>query len=413
MARRPTSARFAVLLLCLGCALFFAALRYVDPHPMRMLELRALDARQQLRGPLPVGSEVAIIAVDEHSLTELGRWPWPRSRIAELITKLTDLGTAAIALDIVFAEPQPEDDPALAGAIRDSGRVVLGYFIDFAALDRNESPAGLSSYNMLKPGLGRSPGEAQLPNALRVVGNIPEIAASARRAGYFNVLPDDDGIFRRVPLGIRHASQGAPPRVLSPLSLEALRRTQRSAILGMAFDDGGVSGVTLAGYPHPRRCGRRSLGELRRTCPHVPALLCSGRHRRTDQRRSAPRPHRPRRDDRDRHIRHPRDAVRPRLAGRGDPRQRHRGRTARPLHGHPALARLGRYCGHHPHGACARCRVHVLQGPPQHHVPAWRARRILRRIAAAVRPPRNPARHGLSDLVGSLRNSASSASSTT
>jgi adenylate cyclase len=249
VTRRLTSARFAVLLLCLGCALFFAALRYLDPHPLRMLELRGLDARQQLRGPLPIGGEVAIIAIDEQSLTELGRWPWPRTRIGELITKLTHLGAAAIALDIVFAEPQPEDDPGLAAAIRDSGRVVLGYFIDFAARGRDQSPVGLSSYNMLKPGLGRSPGEARLPNALRVVGNIPEIAAGARGAGYFNVLPDDDGIFRRVPLGIRHAPQGGAPRILSPLSLEALRRTQRSAILGMAFDDGGVRGVTLAGIP--------------------------------------------------------------------------------------------------------------------------------------------------------------------
>jgi adenylate cyclase len=251
VARRLTSSRFAVLLICLGCALLFAALRYVDPPPLRMLELRGVDAREKLRGPLPVGSEVAIIAIDEQSLTELGRWPWPRTRIAELITRLTNLGPAAIALDIVFAEPQPEDDPTLARAIRDSGKVVLGYFIDFAELSSDQSPVGLSSYNMLKPGLGRTPGEFRLPNAPRVVGNLPEIAASAGRAGYFNMLPDDDGIFRRVPLGIRYAPHGGAPRVLSPLSLEALRRTQRGTILGMAFDDAGVTGVTLAGIPIP------------------------------------------------------------------------------------------------------------------------------------------------------------------
>src|SRR5262245_11740702 len=210
-----------------------------------MLELRGLDARQQLRGPLPVGGEVAIVAVDERSLTELGRWPWPRTRMADLIAKITELGAAAIALDVVFAEPQPEEDPTLAGAVRDSGKVVLGYFIDFAAPERDESPASLSSYNMLKPGLGRSPGETLLPNAPRVVGNVPEIAAAAKRAGYFNMLPDDDGIFRRVPLGIRYAPQGSAPRILSPLSLEALRRAQRTAILGMSFDDDGVTGVTL------------------------------------------------------------------------------------------------------------------------------------------------------------------------
>ena len=251
MARRPTTRRFATLSLCLVFALFFAALRYLDPHPLHMLELRGIDARQQFRGPLAVGDEVAIIGIDEKSLTELGRWPWPRSRTADLVTKLTDLGAAAIALDIVFAEPQPDDDPKLAQAIRDSGKVVLGYFIDFASLGEHESPLGLSSYNLLKPGLGKSPGEDWLPKAPRAVGNIPEIAAAAKRAGYFNMLPDDDGIFRRVPLGVRYTPRGGGPQVLSPLSIEAIRRTQRNAILGMTFDDDGVAGVTIAGIPIP------------------------------------------------------------------------------------------------------------------------------------------------------------------
>jgi adenylate cyclase len=251
MSRRPTILRLDTLSLCLAFTLFFAALRYLDPHPLHMLELRGIDARQQFRGPLAVGDEVAIIGIDERSLTELGRWPWPRSRMADLVTKLTELGAAAIALDIVFAEPQPDDDPKLAQAIRDSGKVVLGYFIDFAAPGEQQSPIGLSSYNLLKPSLGKSPGEDWLPKAPRVVGNIPEIAAAAQRAGYFNMLPDDDGIFRRVPLGIRYTRKGGGPQILSPLSIEAIRRTQRSAILGMSFDDDGVTGVTIAGIPIP------------------------------------------------------------------------------------------------------------------------------------------------------------------
>ena len=251
MARPPITRRFHALLLCLALGLFFAALRYLDPHPLHMLELRGVDARQQFRGPLAVGNEVAIIAIDEKSLTELGRWPWPRAQMANLITKLTDLGAAAIALDIVFSEPQPDDDPKLAEAIRDSGKVVLGYFIDFTSLGEHESPAGLSSYNLLKPGLGKSPGEDWLPKAPRVVGNIPEIAAAAKRAGFFNMLPDDDGSFRRVPLGVRYTPLGGGPRILSPLSIEAVRRTQRNAMLGMTLDDDGVAGVTLAGVPIP------------------------------------------------------------------------------------------------------------------------------------------------------------------
>jgi adenylate cyclase len=251
MSWRPTVLRLTTLALCLVFAFLFAALRHFDPHPLHMLELRGIDARQQFRGPLAVGDQVAIVGVDEKSLAEFGRWPWPRSRMAELITKLTKLGAAVIALDIVFAEPQPEDDPELAKAIRDSGRVVLGYFIDFAAPREQQSPPGLSSYNLLKPGLGNSPGQNRLSTAPRIVDNIPEIAEAAKRGGYFNMFPDDDGIFRRVPLGIRFMSEGAGQRILSPLSVEAIRRTQRNPMLGMSFDDGGVTGVTIAGVPIP------------------------------------------------------------------------------------------------------------------------------------------------------------------
>ena len=48
---------------------------------------------------------VRVVSVDEDSLAVYGQWPWPRTRLAELTTKLTELGAAAIAFDFVFAEP--------------------------------------------------------------------------------------------------------------------------------------------------------------------------------------------------------------------------------------------------------------------------------------------------------------------
>jgi len=243
--------RLAPFGLCVVVSLLFAALQRQDPWALRLLELRALDARQQFRGPLPVGPEVAIVAIDEKSLTELGRWPWPRSRTAELISELSRRGAASIALDIVFAEPQPGEDDQLAAAIRESGRVVLGYFIDFSATGASEAVTGLSTYNLIRPGLGKSPGEYWLENAPRVVGNIPEIATAAKRAGYFNMLPDEDGIFRRVPLGVRYAPRESTAQILSPLSMEALRRAERGAMLGITLGDFGVQHITLGDVEIP------------------------------------------------------------------------------------------------------------------------------------------------------------------
>lgn len=73
-------------------------------------------------------ADIVIVAIDEQSLRELGRWPWSRRIHAALIRKLSATGAKTIALDIVFAEPDiadPEADVELAAALADSGRVIL------------------------------------------------------------------------------------------------------------------------------------------------------------------------------------------------------------------------------------------------------------------------------------------------
>ena len=54
-----------------------------------------------------------IVDIDEASLAAFGQWPWPRTLLADLVTKLTKLGSAAIAFDIIFAEPD-RMSPAIA-----------------------------------------------------------------------------------------------------------------------------------------------------------------------------------------------------------------------------------------------------------------------------------------------------------
>ena len=52
----------------------------------------------------PAPDDVIIVAIDENSLSQLGRWPWPRTTHAKLINRLQQEHAAAIGLDIVFAE---------------------------------------------------------------------------------------------------------------------------------------------------------------------------------------------------------------------------------------------------------------------------------------------------------------------
>src|SRR6185312_507520 len=145
-ARRFGYARLA----CLGLLIGLAALRLADPAPIEELRVRMFDTFQVIQPRVKTARPVTIIDIDEKSLAKLGQWPWPRTRLADMITNLTALGAAVVGFDIVFAEPDrlnpgtaaetmrylddltrsklrqlPSNDQILADAIRCS-RVVLG-----------------------------------------------------------------------------------------------------------------------------------------------------------------------------------------------------------------------------------------------------------------------------------------------
>lgn len=81
----------------------------------------------------PVPDDIVLVAIDESSLSQLGRWPWSRRLHAALIDRLAADGAKVIALDIVFAEPDTADQPAdalLAEAIGRAGNVVLPVLLE-------------------------------------------------------------------------------------------------------------------------------------------------------------------------------------------------------------------------------------------------------------------------------------------
>ena len=80
-----------------------------------------------MRGREP-SAEIVIVAIDEQSLAELGKWAWPRRYHGKLVRRLHAAGARAIAFDIAFAETDPDDpdgDTAFAEAIQEHGHVVL------------------------------------------------------------------------------------------------------------------------------------------------------------------------------------------------------------------------------------------------------------------------------------------------
>lgn len=78
-------------------------------------------------------NDIIIIAIDEYSLSELGRWPWPREIHAELINQLSKEKPAAIGFDVIFSEADqrnPASDLSLSTAIQHAGNVVLPMLLE-------------------------------------------------------------------------------------------------------------------------------------------------------------------------------------------------------------------------------------------------------------------------------------------
>ena len=101
-------------------------LSWVEPDalvtPFRRIESATVDFRfRTFRGPRPANQEIVIVAVDEKSIKEIGRWPWSRATQARVVDGIAEDGAKVIGLDIIYSEPEVTElqrslTEALAGA---------------------------------------------------------------------------------------------------------------------------------------------------------------------------------------------------------------------------------------------------------------------------------------------------------
>ena len=91
---------------------------YLDPDFLSLLELKTLDLRFLSRGKIATTGEVALVAIDEKSLDELGRWPWPRVRMAQLLDALVKYEAKVVGFDIVWAEPDENSELKSLSALK-------------------------------------------------------------------------------------------------------------------------------------------------------------------------------------------------------------------------------------------------------------------------------------------------------
>src|SRR5947209_3263248 len=103
-------------------------MRALDPAPVQLLFMRGFDLLQELFPRAAEEQPVAIVDIDDESLAAIGQWPWPRTILAALVDRLSDLGAAAVGFDVLFAEPDrtsPSEIAALYPKLDEATRAGL------------------------------------------------------------------------------------------------------------------------------------------------------------------------------------------------------------------------------------------------------------------------------------------------
>jgi adenylate cyclase len=242
----------------LGAALLGLAVvvRMIDPEPVARLRLSIFDTYQRfLPRMADPAHRVTIVNIDTESLDRVGQWPWPRTRLAQIIENLRQVGARVIALDLILAEPDrlspsnfasllndkpeaarlaeelaklPSNDDRLAAAI-ETAPVVLGFVAEGGSRMAIASPKARLAF------AGDNP-ELFVPTFSSGTGSLPVLMQRASGMGSVNWLPSSDQIVRRVPLLVSVGGALYPS-----FALEVARvGTQQSTIFVRSSGGSGV-----------------------------------------------------------------------------------------------------------------------------------------------------------------------------
>lgn len=298
LALRPPARRIGLVLLVVVLGLYLTGNRLLDS-----IELKTYDLRLLAHPATETATSVTIVAIDEKSLAAIGRWPWSRSVLAQLIERLDAAGARVIALDVFFSEPENRaaleqidhleherrlnpatspyrsirqalaTDTTLAETLNKSGKVVLPIAFLLSPEEARHQRRGeiAQQRTELEPyaikiihdtGNGRL--DFAMPATYGVVTNLPELTRAARAIGQINIVPDSDGAIRWAQLIMAHDGAFFPSA-----DLQAVRLYQGAPPLTLhtAY---GIRGVQLGERWIPTNEQGRALVHYRGGARHFP-----------------------------------------------------------------------------------------------------------------------------------------------
>ncbi len=185
LLRRPASRMALLALLLLGVDVLLSPV-------LDVMRGKSYDLYQQI-APIDVPlDDIVLVEIDDAALKREGRWPWPRTRIVELIEAIGAEAPRGFAIDILFPDQgTPPGDTALAEAIAATRPVLAMSLTDQTGTAPPEPIAGWSVVGEAPETLATFPG---------LLASLPEFTNEAGGLGMVRSIPDEDGVTRSVPM---------------------------------------------------------------------------------------------------------------------------------------------------------------------------------------------------------------------
>ena len=215
-------------------------------------------------------TDIVVLDIDETSIAKLGQWPWTRYRLAQVLTKLREMGTAAVAFDFIFSEPDrtspaqikslwesvhgapltnntftsiPDFDETFAAALSENGRAILGcaFYLSQVQVSVADDPLYLRRWNNIETDSSIVP--TGLTPASSAIFPLPSLRTATRHdTGFLTITPDYDRIIRRTPMIIQYGKN-----IYSALSIEAVRLylRKRNNLYRLAPSTGRLVSINL------------------------------------------------------------------------------------------------------------------------------------------------------------------------
>jgi len=202
------------------------------------IEMKTFDLRARLAAPMEQNPDIELVVISDEDLAELGRFPWPRSILAQGIMNLSQAGARVIALNIFFSEPEEsaglntikelkesfdglglaqkgpglsfykklsqaqkdlDNDAKLYKAIKDSGNVVLPIFFDTMSKGKDKkAPAFIDRHSFQRiKGMNDELAISSMFWLSKITPLLPSFAEVAAGIGHNNLFPDRDGYIRQ------------------------------------------------------------------------------------------------------------------------------------------------------------------------------------------------------------------------